>query len=361
MNEIDILAIDQQIQHFFEEEYSKVMIHKNRLAELEKTKTEGKLTTRTQMEIEKNIEELRQKIIDIEKRETLNFYLIETVQLLETYKQLLKVPVKIQFCGKKKQNDVDRQKEELIAKYLDISQKYYNINIKQKEKKFNISCESCPNKSDFSIEENMYICVLCGTQQEIIRHTASYKDSDRVNITSKYTYDPKVHFRDSINQYQGKQNCTIEQEVYDKLEDILDRHHLLLGDKTTRKRIRFSKITKEHILMFLKELEFTKHYENVTLIHYNMTDKKPDDISHLEDKLLADFDLLRDAYEKLFRDNTDKFKSTQYILYQLLKRHKHPCKKEDLAIIKTIDRKVFYDTICKELFDVLGWNFTPLY
>ena len=54
-------------------------------------------------------------------------------------------------------------------------------------------------------------------------------------------------------------------------------------------------------MIFLKELNYPKHYENVHLIHYNFTGIKPDDILYLEDKLLDDFDLLIDLYHKTFK------------------------------------------------------------
>jgi hypothetical protein len=94
-----------------------------------------------------------------------------------------------------------------------------------------------------------------------------------------------------------------------------------------------------------------------------MTGKKPDDISHLEDLLLADFDLLVETYDKNFKNKVDRvnFISTQYVLYQLLQRRKHPCRKEDFVILKTMDRKSFHDSVCRDLFGVLGWNFSPLY
>ena len=138
---------------------------------------------------------------------------------------------------------------------------------------------------------------------------------------------------------------------------------MLLGKKGDDKLVRYKKITKDHVLMFLKELEFSKHYENLNLIHYNMTGKKPDDISHLEDKLLADFEILVDAYDKHFRDKVDRtsFISTFIVLYQLLKKHKHNCKKEDFVILKTMERKSFHDDVCGQLFKILGWNFSPLF
>jgi hypothetical protein len=168
-------------------------------------------------------------------------------------------------------------------------------------------------------------------------------------------YDRKVHFRDCIKQYQGKQNSTIPTVEF-------NNHHLLLGKDTDSKEYRFKNITKNHILLFLKELGYANHYENVHLIHYNLTNIKPDDISYLEDKLMDDFDNLTDLYDKNFKDiNRKNFINTQYVLYQLLQRHKHPCKKEEFIILKTIDRKFFHDEVCKTLFETLGWNHTPFY
>lgn len=109
--------------------------------------------------------------------------------------------------------------------------------------------------------------------------------------------------------------------------------------------------------MFLKELGYSNHYENVHLIHYNFTLIKPDNISHLEDKLFDDFNILTELYDKRYKNIDRKnFINTQYVLYQLLKRHKHPCKEHDFVILKTFDRKVFHDDIIKNLFQELGWN-----
>ena len=223
-------------------------------------------------------------------------------------------------------------------------------------------CKNCNNKKDFDIVDgNIYICHDCSAQQVILKNVSSYRDIDRVNISNKYLYDRKIHFRDCINQHQGKQNSTIQQQVYDDLEDQFRKHHLLVEDADDKK-LKFSKITKDHILMFLKELEYTKHYENANLIHYNITGNKPDDIGYLEDSLLNDFDILTELYDKKFKHLDRKnFINTQYVLFQLLLRHKHPCNKDDFNILKTVDRKTFHDEICKSLFEELGWNFSPFY
>jgi hypothetical protein len=143
------------------------------------------------------------------------------------------------------------------------------------------------------------------------------------------------------------------------------KHHLLIGTNKTLNEERCKNITKEHIHLFLKELEYTKHYENVNLIHYQMTGNKPDNIAYLEDRLLDDFDSLTNLYDKKFKNKPGferkNFINTQYVLYQLLVRYRHPCKKEDFTILKTVDRKSFHDDVAKIVFEDLNWNHTPLF
>jgi len=152
--------------------------------------------------------------------------------------------------------------------------------------------------------------------------------------------------------------------VYKDLEKQLELHGLLIGNKNTSKENRFSKIERFHISMFLKETGHTKHYEDVVLIHSNITGKKPDDISHLEEVLLNDFDILTELYDKKYANNNKinrkNFINTQSVLYQLLLKHGYPAKKEDFNILKTQDRKSFHNDICRDLFIESGWNYTEL-
>jgi hypothetical protein len=358
---IDILLIDSQIKESFEKERVHLVEYQSRLQEINTTLANPSLKTKLFTQLVKDKEDLEQKIQNIQSDNDYNFYLLESATLIEEYRKLLKIPLKLSFVGKPKEDH--GKKKQLVDEYLKIAQKYLQIEMKVNETSETHICEHCTNTDNFIVQESSIICGKCFAQQERMHFVSSYKDVDRVNISTKYTYDRKVHFRDCINQYQGKQNCSIHKDVYNQLENAFERHHLLIGNKdTTPREERFSKITKEHVFMFLKELGFPKHYENVTLIHYNMTGKKPDDISYLEDKLLADFDLLVEAYDKMFKNKVSRvnFISTQYVLYQLLMKHKHPCKKEDFVILKTMDRKTFHDTICATLFSALNFSFIPL-
>jgi hypothetical protein len=360
MVEIDILGLDTKIKLNFKEEYDKVEDYIASLDELKKSLDSGQMTPKLKTTITNSISKLDQTIGGIKNNTKLNFYIVETAELLEEYKNILKTPIKVSFVGKSKKNNT--LKISIISKYIQIALKYIDIDVEVSDKQKQITCVNCDNKDFSIIDENIYVCTECFAQQVVSKHTSSYNDIDRVNISSKYTYDRKVHFRDCINQYQGKQNSTIQPEVYTNLKNQFEKHHLLIGDSSTPDNIRYSNITKEHVLMFLRELDYNKHYENVHLIHYNITGIKPDDITYLEDKLLDDFDNLTAVYDKLFKHiNRKNFINTQYVLFQLLRRHKHPCKEEDFSILKTIDRKYFHDIVFDLLSSTLGFNFFPYF
>jgi hypothetical protein len=354
------LSIDTQIHKKFQDEKKKLPIYYKRYQDLQKCLTKSIKYYRIQSSIEQTCEALQVHIRNIESQSQLNFYIVDSADLLTEYKRIIETPIKLSFIGKYTNNN--SKKHAIINEYLEIARKYIDIDIPLFSKKHKVSCNNCSNTKQFDIvDNNIYICLKCFSQQIIMKHISSYKDIDRVNISSKYTYDRRVHFRDCINQYQGKQNSTIEEDVYKKLEEQFDRHHLL-GPVCQSKHKRFKNITKEHIMIFLKELDYTKHYENSNLIHYNLTGIKPDDIGYLEDILMDDFDILTSLYDKRFKHIDRKnFINTQYVLYQLLTRHKHPCKNEDFTVLKTIDRKSFHDNICKVLFEELNWNLNPLF
>jgi hypothetical protein len=364
---LDILSVDARIREEFDIERDKLPRYREHVDDLKRSLQQPDLTGRTLGNLRGSIDETERKIHEIELDERYNFYVADTAVLISKYRQILITPIKVNFMGKPIKDTTSKIKDEIVAEYLSIARKYTNQleDVVVSSKEHVIECTNCDSKKPLDIvDSNIYICTDCGNQQMVMLHTSSYKDIDRINISTKYTYERNVHFRDCINQYQGKQNSTIAQKVYDDLEEEFRKHHLLVDepDETgvTPKYVKFRNILKEHIALFLKEIPYTKHYENINLIHYNFTGQQPDDISHLESKLMDDFDDLIELYDKKFKSNASferkNFINTHYVLYQLLRRHKHPCRKEDFSVLKTLDRQLFHDEVCVNLFGQLGWN-----
>lgn len=364
MSDQDILSVHGRILKMFQKDTDELPKLREKLVRLTKTKKVDYLSVKIQHSISENIQDLTDKISDITDGDYKNFYLMESGPLIREFEIILNTPIEISFMGKKVKGN--KRKHIVIRDFLEIARRYTTVDFEQPVKNKKITCNNCKNKEAFDvIDYSIHICLECGSHQTVHLPTSSYKDVDRINIAGKYKYARKVHFRDCMKQYQGKQNCTIRPNVYTKLSTEFEKHHLLV-DNYKDNNDRYSKIGKLHILMFLKELGLTKHYENVNLIYTVFTGKKADDISHLEDILIADFETLSDLYDKTYKHGISaitrkSFISTQYVLFQLLRRHKHPCDVNDFTILKTTDRKTFHDDIAKCLFQILGWNHTPFF
>jgi len=370
LNNINILEIDEKIKSELDDKMKKKNDYLEILNQLKLSKKNVKntfkvgspLANENILKIDKEIKNICTDINNLDTKQIKDFYIAETIEILLKYKQILNTPQVVSFMGVCKSNN--NEKNKLIKEYLKIAKKYIKLDafIKNNEKntkKKKYKCKNCSNKEFDIVNENLKICIQCGAEEKFTNYTTSYKDVSRVNISTKYTYDRKIHFRDCINQYQGKQNCTIDPKIYEDIIDQLDKHHLLI--KSKKKKKRFSKVKKSHILLFLKELGYCKHYENLNLIFFNITQKPIDDITYLETKLLEDFDKLTQLYDKMFKNKIDRKNmiNTSFILFMLLRRHGHPCKQEDFSVLKTIDRKNFHNEICKKLFEALNWGFNP--
>jgi hypothetical protein len=370
--EIDIYSIDKKIRDIWgknKEQIDQLELEIKELDDIKKNnacKDDNNISLHVLRDIEEKVRNLTSIKNSIENINNIqHFYTMDFSDLIEQNKSL--IPNKISFIGKSKKprNDISKAYLEILKKY-DIEYKELEELTLKNKKQERKNCSNC-GSSDFIIQQdqNLEICEDCGKQEEKSYKSLSYKDISRINMSSKYSYERKIHFKDCINQFQGKQNSTIDDKVFQNLEEQFELHGLLIGDKTLPKKIRFQNITKEHILLFLKENGNSKHYEDVVLIYYKMTGKKVDDISHLENQLMEDFDKISNLYDKKFKFTgkieRKSFINTQYILFQLLRRHKYPCRKEDFNMLKTLDRKSFHDEIVKELFETLGFNFTPIF
>src|SRR5690606_36346276 len=100
-----------------------------------------------------------------------------------------------------------------INTFYSIANKYYHIDTNtqpQLYKKITIICSICKHNKFDVINDTTHICRNCGNQKDIFNVSPSYKDTSRMNTSSRYMYKRCIHFKDCINQYQGKQNVNID-------------------------------------------------------------------------------------------------------------------------------------------------------
>jgi hypothetical protein len=354
---IDILKMDSEIMAKFKEIEINLHSTQYHLSQIETLLCHNSIIP---FAIKKKKQELNTIINELQ--EELNrkdFYMVRTVELLEKYKTILSQK---QYRSFMKSTSISNpEKKEIEIEFLKIANEFGLISkCDVKSSTGIVSCKNCGNKKDFDINDgNMYICCSCSAAQVVLKNSSSYRDIDRINGSSRYSYLRSIHFRDTLNAFQAKNNTTIPDEIYTKLERELINHDLVNTEFIDKEK-RYERITKDHVRIFLQEIGY-KSYENINLIHFTLTGKKPEDISHLEDKLMHDFEILSDLYNRRCSEVDRKsFINTQYVLYQLLLKHKHKCNKEDFAVLKTIERREFHNDIMKKLTDELKWKFEPV-
>jgi len=356
----DIFHIDEKIKKLICQEYNKLNNYKSELINYEEFFNENynKISDKKKKELKFKINMLIQKINDIENDILMAEYICVSTPVLEKYKKLIYTPVKVSFFNNSNIKNInDYEKNEIIEEFYEIAKKYIPIKIYKKETPERYIC-NCGNQSNYTETQNKIICNECSNVHSVQSIQTSFKDIDRVNLSQKYKYKKKVHFRDTVNQYQGKQNKKINSEIFSILEQQFLIHNLVnLEGKSHHEK--YSNITKEHIYMFLFETNNSNYYEDINMIHTYFTGIPCPDISDIEHLLYEDFDKVVDAYESLENIDRIHFLNGQYILYQLLRRRKIKVKESDFDILKTRERLVEHDDIYQKICTKLEWTFIP--
>ena len=289
-------------------------------------------------------EEILEKIQDIESGAMMAEYILYTEKILCEYSEIIKTPVEVSFLDNKK---VQKSKiNELVQEYLTIASKYIDVYVPQTEDNMGVTC-NCGSKS-FTTVDNIMYCDKCSIEIKMQSSQTSFKDIDRINTSQKYKYRKQVHFKDTVNQYQGKQNKkNSDEELYAQLEKEFIKMGLV-DEKESNWFKRHEKITKDIIYMVLDYTGNNKRYEDINLIHNHFTGIPCPDISHLEHQLYIDFDRIVAVYDK-YKSDRKNFLHSRYVLYQLLRIYEYKVDTKDFDILTTPERLVEHDYIWEKI------------
>ena len=127
MSEIDILTIDNKIRGNFEKEFENLKIYKEKLETVNKSLEKDFLKPRVCENLKLAKYQLENYIKDGETKNQYHYYLIETSDIIDKYREILKVPVKMSFMGKNIKKD--SEKDGIVAEYLGIASKYTEISV----------------------------------------------------------------------------------------------------------------------------------------------------------------------------------------------------------------------------------------
>ncbi len=299
---------------------------------------------------------LRKRIKDAESTMELARYIYRTEDLLKKYREISKGGVSFINNGTD-ENRVNKGK--IIDRFLCIAQEYIKLeNIPFKAKK--LLCPSCssPNIQLSIQDDSIYLCDECGAQIEILDDTPCFKDTDRVNLSSKYKYSTKGHFTVAFKRFQGNQNT--DPVKLESTVEIIKREmlqHNLVAENGFK-----NSITKDHIYMFLAEQELSRHYDDINLLWHLVTGGPCPDLSAHAGGIFDDFDQMEKVLQEIIKeDDRTNTLTVNYKLYKILQHRGIPCKKDDFYILRTDMKKDEHDEKMKEVFARLNWKWVPTF
>lgn len=218
-----------------------------------------------------------------------------------------------------------------------------------------ILCSECKtdNYLRFDQDDSVAVCSRCQSEVPWLDLTLVYKDSERVNISSKYTYSRKSHFLEACLSFQGLQK--IDKDTLESLLDILKKEIAVNGLTTECKKD--NTVQKKHIRNFLNEKKLSKYYEDVYLLHNILTGEPCNDISHVQDDLCKDYEELEPVLCNIIRGPNAP--NIYYQLLKLLQKRGLNYKKNDFFFLKSKSTLDEHDEDMEKAWGILGWEWIP--
>ena len=292
-----------------------------------------------------------------------DFYEFNSKEIIDRYKQCITHVVYTDFMTPTKVKDISPEQRALRDELIHLVESVFGPEAVEKVViRKQQSCNSSVTREDIGGDGVIVEC----TEPEMDDNEEDwnsmvYNDINRINFNIKFKYDKRLHFKETINQYQGLQHKHIPQEVYNDLLEMIEKHGLCDHTKTDAKE-KFAKLRKEHITMFLSESDHAIYYEDKQLIYSKITSHPCPNIQRFEKGLFSDFEQLVEVFLQLPDDKVDRknFLNTHYVLRQLLRKRGVIVPEHDLNIIKTPARIRAHDDIYQMCCERLGWNFEPL-
>lgn len=364
----NILTIHEILLKKFAQDRKNQLINLNNKIEQENIKISGKQNLIQRKNSRKKIEELEKQIYEYEHNIYRDKYLESSQKKLEKYTEIGPISSIVSFTHNIQENEIispespeeQSYRHKIIFNYLEIARKYITIDLIRTLPNSN-SCINCNTNEEEMIEDESgsSICPNCGLERINIVKTQFYSDGTRLN-NSKNNYDERGNFYKVLMRYQGKQINKPGKELYEKLDEYFvsrglptskEYHQMpLLADRTKLGTC------KDMMYEALSGIGCSGYYDDINLVCSVYFGWVLDDVSHLEDQIMEDYDTFKKVFEQLDLEGRKSSLNSQWTLYILLKRTGWPCKTTNFKIPCTPSILEFHKIKTKEVYKILSWE-----
>jgi len=297
------------------------------------------------LKAKKEVEILRRRMTDIEGGFELMLYLLQTSSLLDKYRRLKAETQQRTFVVETKADESKLDDINTITfEYLRVARNYINLDKKFASSIRKATCPSCKNVLYRQDTKTAALICKCGVQVDQLDDKPSFKDTDRVNMASRYVYTTRGHFIDAMNRFEGKQNTEIPDSVIQILKCEIKKHGLSIKRQT---------VTKDHVYMFMSEQQLGDYYGDFNLIYFLVTGISPPNITELRTELLEINEFIDEAYVEIRGPERSNSLNVDFKLYKGLQLICFKCSKADFYCLKTPTKQSEHEEKWAEMIDLL--------
>jgi hypothetical protein len=283
----------------------------------------------------------------------------KTSELLQVYRYLQPQVTQPLIFGKRIEEKIETSEDKkkikqrliVIARYLQIANRFININITRIKQSNEILCEECLGP----LERNGgYItCKICG----IIECDIDSIDTCYYNNKRDQKENPKEEtMLQAILLLQGKQKKIPPQECLDKIINYCNE-----------KKKSIEKLTIFSMYNIMQILELKEYYVYINYIYHKITGEKLPDIKEYEDKILHRYNLLYKDVSHIIKTNKSSAPRNIILLRSLLEMEGVKIPNEFFPPIKTQSVKESYNMTMKmaclhmqTMYPEQNWKFIPI-
>jgi len=334
--------------------------------------------------IEQDIKEIQQKITQVDKKDAMFDYFLQTGDLLFQYYDIQErihrgadnvisvaerarpgsvfealenaskqdisdgvsqAPVVV-VAAQTQNKEETLGRDQLLDQYLQRMDPHYN-RPSHALNDTSFQCDGCGEDMKVSVNDATISCPECGFHKLILMDSdkPSYKDPPRE--VSYYAYKRINHFNEWLAQFQAKESTEIPEEVFEAIQTQIKKE-----------RLQASSLNRTKIREILKKLKFNSYYEHVPHILSRLNGHTaPVMDRETEEKLRYLFKEIQPSFQKHCPADRSNFLSYSYVLYKLCELLELDGFLHCFPLLKNRDKLYAQDKIWEKICKDLQWEF----
>jgi len=335
--------------------------------------------------IEQDIKEIQQKINQVDKKDAMFDYFLQTGDLLFQYYDIqerihrgadniisvadrarpgsvfealenaskqdisdgvAQAPVAVVSTIAPQAKEETLGRDQLLDQYLQRMDPHYN-RPSHALNDTSFQCDGCGEDMKVSVNDATISCPECGFHKLILMDSdkPSYKDPPRE--VSYYAYKRINHFNEWLAQFQAKESTEIPEEVFEAIQTQIKKE-----------RLQASSLNRTKIREILKKLKFNSYYEHVPHILSRLNGHTaPVMDRETEEKLRYLFKEIQPSFQKHCPADRSNFLSYSYVLYKLCELLELDGFLHCFPLLKNRDKLYAQDKIWEKICKDLQWEF----